>query len=198
MTLSHPLSSAAHEAGLIREILCGHRDLFGDLIQPHLKPLSCVIQGIMGPHPDVEDIVQQVALKALISLSQFRGEASFKTWLIRIGLNEVRQWQRRNLYSRFISLDVAGHVAIEDPRCGPSEQYQRKQLAAKLHSAVEQLPTKYQAVFRLDLQEVGVQESARRLGLNVATVKIRRSRARRRIASILGGTNTRKPTTCFR
>jgi Sigma-70 region 2 len=38
--------------------------------------------------PEVEDIVQQTALKAFTHLSQFRFEAGFRTWLIQIGLNE--------------------------------------------------------------------------------------------------------------
>lgn len=199
MTLSHPLHPIAYEAGLIRQILCGRRDLFGDLIEPHLKPLSRVIQSAMGPHPDVEDIVQQVSLKAFVCLGQFRGEASFKTWLVRIGLNEVRQWRRRSRNTRLVPLDVApARFAMADHRCSPSEECQRNQLAEKLHWAAERLPVKYRAIFQLDLQEVSAGETARRLGMNVATVKTRRLRARRRIASILNRQSTRKPATCIR
>jgi hypothetical protein len=82
------------ETGLIREILCGRRDLFADLIGPHVKPVSHIIQRTIGRRQDVEDIVQQGTLKALIHLAQSRAQASFRTWLVRIGLNEARPWQR--------------------------------------------------------------------------------------------------------
>jgi len=78
----------------------------GDLIAPHLKPLLRIVQTTIGSHPDVEDIVQQTALKAITHLGQFRFEASFRTWLIRIGLNEARQWRRKCASSRFLALDL--------------------------------------------------------------------------------------------
>jgi RNA polymerase sigma-70 factor (ECF subfamily) len=176
-----------NETGLIREILRGRRDVFADLIRPYLKPLFHIIQRTMGGHPDVEDIVQQAVLKALIHLEQFRAEASFKTWLVRIGLNEARQWQRGGGASRFLALDpVTSQTAVVDERYSPSAQCQRNEMAARLHSAAEKLPEKYRTVFHLlEFEELSIGETARRLGLNIATVKTRRMRARRRIATLL-------------
>ena len=62
------------EAALIRKIIGGRRDLFGDLIAPHLTPLSRMVRARIGGHPEVEDIVQQTALKAFTQLAQFRFE----------------------------------------------------------------------------------------------------------------------------
>src|SRR5690348_1095617 len=101
-----PNMTGMEEAGLIREIIDGRRELFADLIGPHLIPLLHIVRRTTGRHPDVEDIVQQAVIKALTHLDQFRFEASFRTWLIRIGLNEARQWQRKYAASRFVAVDL--------------------------------------------------------------------------------------------
>jgi hypothetical protein len=67
------------EAALIRKIVGGQRNLFGDLIAPHLTPLLRIVRATIGGGPEVEDIVQQTALKAFTHLSQFRFEAGFRT-----------------------------------------------------------------------------------------------------------------------
>jgi RNA polymerase sigma-70 factor (ECF subfamily) len=175
------------EIGLIREILRGRQDLFADLIGPHVKPLFHVIRRMVGQRQDVEDIVQQATLKALIHLAQFRAQASFKTWLVRIGLNEARQWQRGRSASRYVPLDLTtSQLAAADDRHCPSTECQRNEMAARLHSAAAKLPEKYRTVFHLlELEELSVAETAKQLGLNIATVKTRRMRARRRIVKLL-------------
>lgn len=182
-----PRNILINETGLIREILHGRQDMFADLIGPHLKPLFRIVQRAIGRHADVEDIVQQAALKALVHLEQFRAEASFKTWLVRIGLNEARQWQRGSAASRCLALDpVTSQIAVADERHSPSAQCQRNQMAARLHCAAEKLPEKYRTVLRLlEFEELSIGETAQRLGLNIATVKTRRMRARRKIATLL-------------
>src|SRR5438552_1418996 len=75
---------AIEEGELIRRILGGQRDLFGDLIAPHLTPLLRALRATIGGYVELEDIVQQTVLKAFTHLEQFRFEASFRTWLIRI------------------------------------------------------------------------------------------------------------------
>jgi RNA polymerase sigma-70 factor (ECF subfamily) len=176
-----------HENGLIREILCGRRDLFADLIGPHVKPLFHIIQRAIGQRQDVEDIVQQATLKALVHLAQFRAQASFRTWLVQIGLNEARQWQRGRAAWRYLPLDLTpARLTITDERHSPSRDFQRNEMAARLRSAAAKLPEKYRSVFHLlELEELSIAETARRLGLNVSTVKTRRMRARRRVARLL-------------
>src|SRR5258708_38901753 len=111
----------AEEAGLILSILSGRRDLFADLIGPHLPPLLRIVRSRIGGHPDVEDIVQQTALKALTHLEQFRFEANFRTWLVEIGLNEARQWRRKWASSRFFALDLltVTQLPVADERHSP-------------------------------------------------------------------------------
>jgi RNA polymerase sigma-70 factor (ECF subfamily) len=179
---------AAQEGELIRNILGGRRELFGDLIAPHLRPLLRTVRGAIGSHPDVEDIVQQTALKALAHLDQFRFEASFRTWLIRIGLNEAHAWRRKCASSRFLALDptTLTQLPAADESHSPGTEYQRSEAIVRLRAALGALPEKYRVVILLrDLYGFSLREVARRLGLTIPAVKTRQRRGRQKMAKLL-------------
>ena len=176
------------EAALIRKIVGGHRDLFGELIAPHLAPLLRVVRATIGGDPEVEDIVQQAAFKAFTKLAQFRFEAGFRTWLIRIGLNEARQWLRKFAFSRIVGLAhlPLSELPIADKNHSPFIEYQRGETGAQLRAALICLPEKYREVILLgDMEDLSISEVARRLGLTIPAVKTRQRRARQKLAEFL-------------
>jgi RNA polymerase sigma-70 factor (ECF subfamily) len=184
-----PTMTGTEEIGLIREILAGRQDLFGDLIAPHLTPLLHIVRATTGGHADVDDIVQQTAIKAFTHLEQFRFEASFRTWLIRIGLNETRDWRRKCASSRLLAFDLPALTqfpAAEESH-SPLIECQRREATVRLHAALARLPEKYRLVILLrDFEDLNVFEVAQRLGLTIPAVKTRHSRARRKLAKFLG------------
>src|SRR5260370_31208377 len=191
-----PNMTRTEEAGLIREILGGRRDLFGDLIAPHLTLLLRIVQRSIGGHPDVEDIVQQAALRALTHLRQFRFEASFRIWIIGIGLNEARQWRRKGASTRFVALDhlTSTQLPAADESHGPWAACQRSEIIDRLRAALAWLPEKYQIVIHLrDLEDLSLSEVAARLGLTMAAVKTRHFRARQKIAGFLQQASPSRP-----
>jgi RNA polymerase sigma-70 factor (ECF subfamily) len=198
MTSSTPTRNGAgtDEAALIRKIVGGRRDLFGDLIAPHLTLLSRIVQAIIGGHPEVEDIVQQTALKAFTHLAQFRFEAGFRTWLIQIGVNEARQWRRRSASSRVLEFRPAAsfELRIADQGHSPLIEYQRSETGAQVGAALARLPEKYRIVILLrDLEELSISEVAGRLGLTIPAVKTRHRRARQKVAGFLEQSSKFRP-----
>ena len=184
-----PNMTGTEEVGLIRKILGGRPDLFGDLITPHLTPLLGMIRATMGGHPDVDDVVQQTALKAFTHLEQFRCEASFRTWLIRIGLNEARDWRRKCASSRLLAFDLPTltQFPASEERHSPLIECQRSESVVRLRAALAQLPEKYRLVVLLrDFEDLNVFEVAQRLGLTIPAVKTRHLRARQKLAKFLG------------
>lgn len=177
------------EGELVRNILSGRRDLFEDLIAPHLAPLLRTIKATIRGSADVEDIVQQTVLKAFTHLDQFRFEASFRTWLIRIGLNETRAWLRKSGSSRLLAVNpvTLTQLPITDESHSPWAKYQRSEAGVLLCAALAQLPEKYRIVFlRRDLYGFSRSEVAAQLGLTIAAVKTRQLRARQQMAKFLG------------
>jgi RNA polymerase sigma-70 factor (ECF subfamily) len=179
---------AGEEGELIRKILGGRRDLFGDLIAPHLKPLLHTLKATIGGNAEIEDILQQTVLKAFTHLEQFRFEASFRTWLIRIALNEARQSQRKWASSRLLAVDptTLTLLPVKDERLSPWVEYQRTEARVQLRAALTLLPEKYRIIMLLrDLHGFTISEVARQLGLTIAAVKTRHLRARRKMAKFL-------------
>jgi RNA polymerase sigma-70 factor (ECF subfamily) len=176
------------EAALIRKIVGGERDLFSDLITPHLTPLLRIVRATIGGDPEVEDIVQQAAFKAFTKLAQFRFEAGFRTWLIQIGLNEALQWRRKCASSRIVRLALLplSELPIADKDHSPLSEYQRGESGAQLRAALVRLPEKYRNVILLrDIEDLSISEVAGRLGLTIPAVKTRHRRARQKVARFL-------------
>jgi RNA polymerase sigma-70 factor (ECF subfamily) len=189
-------TTATEEAGLIRKILGGQQELFADLITPHLKPLVCIVRATIGRHPDLEDIIQQAALKAFTHLGQFRFEASFKTWLIRIGLNEARAWRRKCAASRLLALEpiTLTHLAVVDEGHSPWVEYQRTEARDRLRAALAALPEKYRTVMLLrDFDGFSLAEVAEQLSLTIEAVKTRQMRARQKMAKFLKRSSKSQP-----
>jgi RNA polymerase sigma-70 factor (ECF subfamily) len=180
--------TSPEEAALIRKIVGGRRDLFGDLIAPYLIPLSRIVRATIGAHWEVEDIVQQTVLKAFTHLAQFRFEAGFRTWLIQIGINEARQWRRKYASSRALEFTPAAfsELPIADQSRSPLIEYQRSETGAQVGAALARLPEKYRTVILLrELEELSISEVAARLGLTIPAVKTRHRRARQKVAGFL-------------
>jgi RNA polymerase sigma-70 factor (ECF subfamily) len=146
----------------------------------------------MRNDPDIDDIVQQAVFKAFTQhLEQFRFEAGFRTWLIRIALNEVNENWRKRHTSRSVALDgsAIAQTQVSDPKDSPFNVCARSQTARLLRIALASLPNKYRIVVRMrDLEERSISEVAERLCLTVAAVKTRHHRGRLRLAKFLSRT----------
>ncbi len=126
---------------------------------------------------DVDDLLQEVFLKAWCHLSTFRSESTFRTWIIRVATNEVLQSYRREK-RRSLSQDLD----LDILPCGgdsPHESVARSETTRTVRRAVATLPSKYRQVLILrDLKELSERETAQSLELGVPAVKTRLFRAR--------------------
>lgn len=68
---------------------------FSELVRRHRPGLLAFLYRMAGDDVDIEDLTQITFLKAYTKLAQFRSDASFKTWLFRIGYNEFLQIKRQ-------------------------------------------------------------------------------------------------------
>ena len=170
-----------NEMALIGRVLEGRRDLFGDLLQPHYTPLRHLIRSRMANDPEAEDVIQETIIKAFTRLHQFRFEANFRTWLFRIAINKVLEWQRSNSARRVRTIFVASveEMNIADRAESPLEEYERGEMASQLQYAVAKLPEPYRvAVQLMDFEGLSTSETADLLRLSVPAVKARHHRAR--------------------
>jgi RNA polymerase sigma-70 factor, ECF subfamily len=175
---------------LVRRAQRGDKEAFEELIRRHQHRVFAVAGGIVRRREDVEDIAQQVFVKAYFSLKRFDQRAAFSTWLYKITVNECWDMLRKRkvrplLYEADLSEEQARQVATsaEKSKDQPdiSERLEARQRVERLLEGLEERDR-----LMLILKEVegfSIEEIADVLDLNPNTVKVRLFRARRRVVS---------------
>lgn len=176
------------ERRLIQHTLEGRNGAFEDLVRPYLTGLNRFARMRVPTDSEAEDVVQQAVLRALRHIGQFRGEASFKTWLSAIAFNEINHTRRARARANAHRLDELGEEKLADPGRSPEMQLQHRQEIERLHQAVRRLPEKYRLMIQLrDLRELNLEDTARVLSISVAAAKTRHHRARKLLVRSLCG-----------
>jgi len=183
----------ANEKVLISRILEGEKDLLLELVRPYQRTVYATLISMLGSKEDAEDVTQDVLVKALGRLHQFRRESAFGTWLIQIAINEARMRKRKLRHGRMFSLtngaeDEGAYVPKDfaDWREIPSEALERSEIREALAKALTLLEEHYRLAFILrDVNELSITETASVLGITRGAVKTRLRRARLMLRDIL-------------
>jgi len=165
---------------LIREFQNGDASAFERLVKKYQDRVFNVIYCFTGRKEDTQDLAQDVFLKLYTSLSQFKFESSFYSWLYRITLNVCIDDMRRRKLRRLVSLsqwfqDLKGSKSHPTP----DEVMEQKELGEIIQQGLNQLSKDYRAIIILrDIEGLSYKEIAGVLGCSSGTVKSRLSRAR--------------------
>lgn len=192
-TLQNSDFDRASEASLIRRVCEGEHEAFYELIRPYERRVYAAAFAITHNDADAEDVAQDAMLKAFKNLRQFRAESRFSTWLIQITVNEARMRKRRERAHLLEPMtepqdDNGNYIPRDfaDWREIPSETLERKEVREKLGEALASIGQIYREVFVLrDMQHLSIEETARTLGISVASVKTRLLRARLMLRELL-------------
>ncbi len=95
----------------------GDADARAELVARYVDDVYALTARVLGERDLAQDAAQDAFVNALGALSRFRGEASFRTWLLRIALNSARSLGRRHTRRREVALAAAEDVpgTAEDP-----------------------------------------------------------------------------------
>jgi RNA polymerase sigma-70 factor (ECF subfamily) len=189
-----PLSRAGRQEEdreLVRLSQNGIESAFEDLVGRHQQRVFALVGGILRRPEDVEDVAQQVFLKAYLGIKRFDQRAAFSTWLYKIAVNECWDYLRKKkvrplVYEADLSEEqvsrLDGIVSAERPPEGPSDRAETREL---LEQMLDTLPEQDRQLLLLkEVEGFSVQELAEILNLNVNTVKVRLFRARGRIMDV--------------
>lgn len=180
-------STERREAEIIARVIGGESEAFYELVSPYERQVFLVAFSLVKNEADAEDVAQEAILKAFKSLSRFRQEAKFSTWLIQITINEGRMRLRKDRRHLYKSLDrhqeneEGDYIPKDfaDWREIPSETLERSEVRQALTQTMMSLPEKYRTVITLrDVQHLSTKQTAQVLDLTVEAVKTRLNRAR--------------------
>src|SRR6266568_1175101 len=181
---------AADDRELVRWAQAEDKEAFEELIRRHQHRVFAVAGGILRRREDVEDIAQQVFVKAYFSLKRFDQRAAFSTWLYKITVNECWDLLRKKkvrplVYESDLSEEQARQVITSGEKENPGPDISEK-LEAREHMErlLEGLDERDRLMLILkEVEGFSIEEIAEVLNLNGNTVKVRLFRARRRVVS---------------
>jgi RNA polymerase sigma-70 factor (ECF subfamily) len=172
---------APTDAQLLAAHLDGDATAFGELVRRHQDRLWAVALRTLGRPEDAREAVQEALLAAHRRAAAFRGDASVRTWLQRIVVNNCLDRLRRD--------HVRPITAPWPQRDLPARRDTATDLVTRLdvREALAALPAQQRvAVVLVDVQACPVAEAAEILEVPVGTVKSRCARGRARLAVLLG------------
>jgi RNA polymerase sigma-70 factor (ECF subfamily) len=184
------------ESTLVARLRAGEMEAFDQMVEEYQPLVYALALRILNDTEDARDATQETFLKIYRHFANFRGEASLKTWICRIAINQARsadRWLRRRRRNDMTSLDAPlglqngmngeGHLApIEylQSRCATPED---EALSRERRSAIERGLLQLKKDFRIavilrDIEGLSYEEIAWVTEVSVGTVKSRIARGR--------------------
>lgn len=175
---------------LVERCRSGDLNAFDVLVERHQNRVFNVCYWMLGNRDEAADASQDAFVRAFRSLSNFRGDSAFGTWLHRIAVNAaIDTGQRRKRapmpYSDLTPTnteDDGARTEIEPSTPAsddPAQRTLREERRRAVRSALATLPEHYRLVLvLLDIEGYSYEEIARTLKLPLGTVKSRINRAR--------------------
>jgi RNA polymerase sigma-70 factor (ECF subfamily) len=178
------------EAELIAAVLGGDAASFEPLVQKYSPRIFATARRYARRESEVEDIVQEIWLKAFQKLKSFRGEAPFEHWLMRLAVRTCYDFLRghqRNRELTFSELTEAESAWLNRVGSEPTEGGEHSDAARQLIGRIlEQLsPSARLIITLLEIEERPVKQIAQLTGWSVPLVKVRAFRARAEMRRIL-------------
>ena len=175
---------------IIRLVQAGDKEKFGIIMERYASKLSRYGRKFLSDPDNIEDIVQDVFVRAFKNINGFNSALKFSSWIYRIAhnafVNGLRQKQRNPLL--FIDFDTfIPHQVYEDPAVDEKEHEKMKKM---IELGLESLSPKYKEVIILHyLEEISYKEISDILEIPVGTVGIRVMRGKKMLREFYQSNN---------
>jgi RNA polymerase sigma-70 factor (ECF subfamily) len=173
---------------LVARVQSGEKGAFDLLVRKYQHKVAKLISRYLSDRAEVEDITQEVFIKAYRGLGAFRGDSAFYTWLYRIAVNTAKNYlesQGRRPPSADIEIEGAelleGVNGLRDLGT-PERNLLTDEIADTVNRVIEGLPTDLRMAITLrDLDGLSYEEIAHVMECPIGTVRSRIFRAREAI-----------------
>ena len=141
------------DSEIIQRILFGEKNLYRIIVERYQSMVFRTCIGFLHNKEDADDLTQEVFIQAYQSLSRFRGESSFTTWLYRITLNASINWTRKksgNFFHRLGLINEQKDYVLNIPdEENPEEIIIREEYCEWVRNALDSLPENQRAAIVL-------------------------------------------------
>lgn len=170
------------DQSLVSAARSGDMAAFGRLVTTYKSRIFSISGKYARNHHELEDLAQDIFIKAWKGLPLFRGDAPFEHWLMRLAVRACYDFLRKNRSRREkeVSRDAlmeSGHAGLEG--IGAPEVAEETEALLEVRHAMALLAPKEQLVLTLlELEDRPVREVAILTGWSESNVKVRAFRAR--------------------
>jgi RNA polymerase sigma-70 factor (ECF subfamily) len=189
VTAAGAVNDAGTDSDLVRRAQGGDAAAFGELVERHRRSVFRAVVAALGSPADADDVAQDAFVTAFCKLDGFRGDASFKTWLLAITWRKaldhrqsLTRWLKRAAPHRRLEggEEIDPMDSVADRALSQEEEVMTAQLQRRLRSLIATLPKKLRDPLLLaGSGDYSYEEIGHVLKIPVGTVKWRVSEARR-------------------
>ncbi|HEY6233142.1 MAG TPA: RNA polymerase sigma factor [Pyrinomonadaceae bacterium] len=167
---------------VIKACQAGDREAFRLLFETYKdRVFSIAVYSFGGDEAAASDVSQQIFLKLMTSITQFRGDSAFTTWLYRLVVNACMDEQRKR--RRFLNFGKSTPVSVVGERRPQEKRYAKLELADSVQAAIQELRPKLRMPILLRyVDDLSYDEIAGVLGCSRGTVASRLNRGHQALA----------------
>jgi RNA polymerase sigma-70 factor (ECF subfamily) len=177
-----PAAAPPTDAALITAWQAGDEQAAAALVRRHARALAAFLAATGAPEGELDDLVQETFIRAFRRVDQFRGQCQFRTWLLTIGGNALKDLGRRAKRSRVVPL----HEGLRDRGGDPHEETVAGETEQRLAAGLTELPRMQREVFLLRAQQ-GMEygDIAAALGTTPGAARVHYHHAVRRLKELI-------------
>ncbi len=177
----------AEDSVLAAQARSGEYGAFEELVRRYRNDVFALAYHYVRDREEAWDLAQEVFVKAHGGLKSFRGDSSFKTWLLRITANRCKDFfKKRRL--RTVALETPDGQIADAPALGqqPDQHAESQELGAAIDVALNTLPEKHRmAIVLREFQGLSYDAMAGVMQCSIGTVMSRLHHARKKMQKAL-------------
>ena len=163
----------------------GDASAIEDLFRSYSPVVERVIARLVGPTPDIEDLVQTTFLEGLRVIGRFRGESTLTTWLTGIAVHVAQHHLRAGRVRRHVPLELVPEEALGGTS-GADRSLDERRVAARLHELLDRIPAKQRVALLLySLEDHSTREVAQLMDATETATRSRIFLARRALRKLI-------------
>lgn len=185
---------AENDSALVSRAQGDDMGAFEELVRRYRNDVYGLAFHFIGQREDAWDLSQEVFIKAFRALKRFRGEAGFKTWLLRITVNRCKDhYKKRRLQTTPLEIGVPGEPVDRAVASSPDKALEARELGEAIQTALDGLPEKQRTAFVLrEFEDMSYEEMAKAIGCSLGTVMSRLHHARKKLQQALSAMGVRE------
>jgi RNA polymerase sigma-70 factor (ECF subfamily) len=156
------------------------------MFRDHCDTVERMILRLVGPTPDLEDLVQTTFVEAIRTINRYRGEASFKTWITSVAVHVAQHHLRAGRLRRHAPLEMVPEERLASPAPDIEAQLDERRLSGRLYALLDRIPSRQRvALVLFTIDGRPVEEVAALTGTSQVTTRSRVFLGRRALRALI-------------